>query len=57
MEMLDKAIEITNQHFAKEHGDSDFASIGGGGSMGFTKGFSNIPNATIALNQSQKSEN
>ena len=50
MEMLDKAIVITNQHFAKEHGQSDMASLGGG-SMGFTKGFSNVPNDASGGNE------
>lgn len=46
MEMLDKAIYTTNQHYAVEMGASELAEAGKSSDMGFTRGFSNQPNAT-----------
>ena len=44
MEMLDKAIYTTNQHYALEMGASEMAEDGKTSDLGFTKGFSNMPN-------------
>ena len=54
MEMLDKAIYTTNQHYAIEMGASELAEAGKTSDMGFTKGFSHHPNVSGGAIQMDK---